>query len=154
MTSRIGAAMPICEYGGVSATIAEPADIRRSVRVNAARRPTRSAYGPMIAAPSGQVTNPTPKVASAPSSRPISKSAGKERVADHHGEEGVDQEVVELGRQLPITTATMRLHREAWRLGAGVGGQKRRGRHARAAYLSLTARSQPVRSTSLVPRRR
>ena len=69
--------MPICEYGGVSATMPEPSDISSSVSVSAARRPTRSAYGPMMAAPSGRVTNPTPKVASAPRSRPISDSAGK-----------------------------------------------------------------------------
>ena len=50
----------------------------------------------MTAAPSGRVTKPTPNVASAPSSRPISDSRGKERVADHHGEEGEDEEIVEL----------------------------------------------------------
>ncbi len=60
-------------------TMPDPSAISNSVRVSAARRPTRSAYGPMMAAPSGRVTNPTPKVASAPSSRPISDSAGRRR---------------------------------------------------------------------------
>ena len=39
---------------------------------------------------------PTPNVASAPSSRPISDSPGKERLADHHGEKREDEKVVEL----------------------------------------------------------
>ena len=76
-TSSSGAARPICAKVGATAIVAVPSAISSSVRIIAFLRPARSAYMPITSPPSGRVTKPTPKLATASINCPNDECTGK-----------------------------------------------------------------------------
>jgi hypothetical protein len=72
-----GAATPIVAKGGQRAMAAVPSEVSQMVALNAARRPPRSAYAPISAAPRGRMKNPTPNVPTASSNDVIGFFEGK-----------------------------------------------------------------------------
>ena len=67
----------ICAKVGATAIVAVPSAISSSVRIIAFLRPARSAYMPITAPPSGRVTKPTPKLATASINCPNGECTGK-----------------------------------------------------------------------------
>jgi hypothetical protein len=66
-TTRIGAAIPMLERGGVRASPIMAAPISGNVRIIAGLRPARSPIRPITQLPTGRGTNPTPNVPKAAS---------------------------------------------------------------------------------------
>jgi hypothetical protein len=75
--------MPMLACPGVHAITSEPVAIRVTDRVNAARRPWRSAYRPRRKLPTGRIRNPTAKMPAVLSNWLVGLPCGKKTGAKY-----------------------------------------------------------------------